>query len=137
MVKALLFMLMANVSVASNSIEGVWITADGDSLIEFQLQDDQLAGFIAGTISDPEYNKPARYDDLNPDPGLRDRALLGLSIFANLKSSGSNKWRGEVYDPDSGKTYKCTLTLVDADTLKLRGYVGISLLGRTETWSRK
>jgi uncharacterized protein (DUF2147 family) len=52
--------------------------------------------------------------------------------------AGEGKWKnGRVYDPNSGKTYKCKLTLVDENTLELRGYIGISLLGRTETWSRR
>jgi uncharacterized protein (DUF2147 family) len=132
-----LVILLANVSVASDAIEGVWITADGDGLIEIQLQDEQLSGVIAGSVSDPEREKPARYDDLNPDPDLRERPLLGLAIFTNLLPSANNKWKGQVYDPNTGKTYQCTLTLVDANTLKLRGYIGFSLLGKTRMWTRK
>jgi uncharacterized protein (DUF2147 family) len=128
---------LANVSVASDAIEGVWITSDGDGLIEFQLQDEQLTGVIAGSVSDPNRTKPARYDDLNPDPSLRQRPLLGLAIVTNLVSSGSNEWKGQIYDPNTGKTYKCTITLVDANTLKLRGYIGLPLLGKTRMWTRK
>jgi uncharacterized protein (DUF2147 family) len=128
---------LANVSVANDVIEGVWIVEDGDGLIEFQLQDDRLIGVIVGSVSDPEHAKPARYDDLNPDPGLRERPLLGLAIVTNLVSSGSDEWKGQIYDPNTGKTYKCTITLVSADTLKIRGYIGFSLLGQTRIWTRK
>jgi uncharacterized protein (DUF2147 family) len=128
---------LGNVSVASDVIEGVWIVEDGDGLIEFQWQDDRLTGVIVGSVSDPEHTKPARYDDLNPDPDLRKRPLLGLAIFMNLLPSGNNKWKGQVYDPNTGKTYQCTLTLVDANTVKLRGYIGFSLLGKTRMWTRK
>lgn len=134
---ALLLISLANVSLASEAIEGVWITSDGDGLIEFQIQDDQLTGVIAGSGNDPEGVKPKRYDDLNPDPDLRERPLLGLAIVTNLVASGSSEWKGQVYDPNTGKTYKCTLKLVDADTLKLRGYIGFSLLGKTRVWTRK
>ncbi len=133
----LLLIWIANVSVASDSIEGLWITADGDGLVEFRFLDEHLSGVIVGSASDPEHTQPARYDDLNPDPSLRERPLLGLAIVKNLLSSGNNKWKGKVYDPNSGKTYQCTLTLVDANTLKLRGYIGFSLLGQTEIWTRK
>jgi uncharacterized protein (DUF2147 family) len=133
----LLLVLIANVSLASDAIEGVWITADGDGLIELQVQNEQLSGIIAGSLSDPERKNLARYDDLNPDPNLRERPLLGLAIFANLVSSGDQQWKGEVYDPNTGKTYQCTLTLVDTNTLKLRGYIGFSLLGKTRMWTRK
>ena len=136
---ALVFLVisLANVSVANDVIDGVWIVEDGDGLIEFQLLDEQLSGVIVGSLSDPNRIKPARYDDLNPDPGLRQRPLLGLAIFTNLLSSGSKQWKGQVYDPNTGKTYKCTITLVDADTLKIRGYIGFSLLGQTRMWTRK
>ena len=133
----LLLVSLADVSVADNVIEGVWIVEDGDGLIEFQLLDEQLSGVIVGSVSDPNRAKPARYDDLNPEPGLRERPLLGLAIFTNLLSSGSDKWKGQVYDPNTGKTYKCTITLVNANTLKVRGYIGLSLLGQTRIWTRK
>lgn len=133
----LLLALLVNASVAAESIEGVWITADGDGLVEFRFQDERLVGFISGTLSDPDNSEPSRFDDLNPDPALRSRALLGLEIFAKLAPAGENKWKGEVYDPDSGKTYQCKIELIDDDTLKLRGFIGFSLLGRTETWVRK
>jgi len=133
----LLLVSLTDVSVADNVIEGVWIVEDGDGLIEFQLQDEQLSGVIVGSVSDPNRAKPARYDDLNPEPGLRERPLLGLAIFTNLLSSGSDKWKGQVYDPNTGKTYKCTITLVNTNTLKVRGYIGLSLLGQTRIWTRK
>jgi len=133
----LLLVSLTDVSVADNVIEGVWIVEDGDGLIEFQLQNEQLSGVIVGSVSDPNRAKPARYDDLNPEPGLRERPLLGLAIFTNLLSSGSDKWKGQVYDPNTGKTYKCTITLVNTNTLKVRGYIGLSLLGQTRIWTRK
>ena len=132
-----LLLVLAQVGFASESIEGVWIAADDDGLIEIRINDGLLSGVIAGSLSDPERKNPARHDDLNPDPDLRERPLLGLAIFSGLQASGSNKWKGEVYDPNSGKTYKCTVTLVDTDTVKIRGYIGFSLLGRTEEWTRR
>ncbi len=129
--------LIAHVSVAGDAIEGVWITADGDGLIEFQVQDEQLSGVIVGSASDPNHIKPPRYDDLNPDASLRERPLLGLAIVTNLLSSDNDEWKGQVYDPNTGKTYQCTITLLDTNTLKLRGYIGFSLLGKTRVWTRK
>ena len=128
---------IANVSAANEGIKGLWLTADVDGLIEIQVRDEQLTGTIAGSANDPQRKKPARFDDLNPDPDLRERPLLGLAIFSNLLPSGNNKWKGQVYDPNTGKTYQCTVTLVDANTLKFRGYVGFSLLGQTRIWTRK
>jgi uncharacterized protein (DUF2147 family) len=51
---------------------------------------------------------------------------------------GNNEWKeGHIYDPNNGKTYRCNLELIDQETLSVRGYVGISLFGRTEIWTRK
>jgi uncharacterized protein (DUF2147 family) len=121
-----------------SSIEGVWLSADGTGWIKIELGVDGPKGSIAGSPDDPEQRKPSDKDNLNPDPALRDRALLGLTIMDGFTTAGDGKWKnGKIYDPNSGKTYKCKLTLVDANTLELRGYIGISLLGRTETWTRR
>ncbi len=125
------------IALAEQEIDGIWISGDGDGWIEIILDGDGLSGKIAGSPNDPEGKNP-RFDDKNPDPLLRDRALMGLEILGGFKRSAANKWKGgRIYDPNSGKTYKCTITQVDDDTLEVRGFIGISLLGRTETWKRR
>ena len=120
------------------SIEGTWLSADGTGWIKIEIGANGPIGSIAGSPDDPEQQNPSDKDELNPDPALRDRPLLGLTIMQGFKAAGDGKWKsGKIYDPNSGKTYKCKLTLVDDNTLELRGYIGISLLGRTETWIRR
>lgn len=118
------------------SVNGIWLSADGDGLIEILLDGENLTGTILGSPNeDPD--RPDT-DIYNPDPKLRDRALIGLNIFSGFNYDGDGKWSGGfIYDPNSGKTYRAKLKLVSQDTLKLRGYIGISLLGRTETWKRQ
>lgn len=124
-------------AVDSTSIEGTWLTGNGEGLITITVTDDGPQGSIAGSAKPESEQEPNRKDALNPDPALRDRPLLGLGILGSFKADGSGRWKGgRIYDPDSGKTYKCKLKLVDANTLEVRGYLGISLLGRTETWTR-
>ena len=61
-----------------------------------------------------------------------------LNLFSGFEYAGDGRWKGgTIYDPNSGKTYRCVVTLVDANTLEVRGYVGVPLLGRTETWTRR
>jgi uncharacterized protein (DUF2147 family) len=122
---------------ATVPIEGVWLSADGTGWIRIEMGPNGPIGIIEGS-PDPEQRKKSDKDELNPDPELRDRLLLGLTIMDGFSFAGDGKWKsGRIYDPNSGKTYKCKLTLVDANTLELRGYIGISLLGRTETWTRR
>lgn len=130
--------LSALADIAPEFVEGVWLSGDGTGWIKIELGADGLIGSIAGSPDESGERKPTDRDDLNPEPALRDRLLLGLTIMAGFRYAGEGKWKnGRIYDPNSGKTYKCKLTLIDENTLELRGYIGISLLGRTETWTRR
>jgi uncharacterized protein (DUF2147 family) len=119
-------------------IEGVWLNEVGDGWIELTIVYGELVGSIAGSPQDPDNRNPPRLDEKNPDPALRSRSLLGLKILRGFRHEGDGRWTGgQIYDPNSGKTYRGTITVVDDSTLDLRGYIGISLFGRTETWRRR
>ncbi len=138
MLAIILSSLGALAGITEHSVEGVWLSADGTGWIKIELSDNGPIGSIAGSPDESGDRKPSDKDDLNPDPALRDRLLLGLTIMDGFTYAGDGKWKsGRIYDPNSGKTYKCNLTLVDENTLGLRGYIGFSLLGRTETWTRR
>lgn len=129
------FLLVASTSWADrDDIEGRWLTEEGDGWITITLAGDSLEGSIAGSPNDDEERE---FDDRNPDPSLRNRPLQGLAIMTGFNYDGDGRWSGgKVYDPNTGKTYKCTLTQLDDDTVKIRGYIGVSLFGRSETWTR-
>jgi uncharacterized protein (DUF2147 family) len=117
-----------------NDVEGRWLTQEKDGWIAIKLDGESLVGSIAGS---PNGDEEREFDDRNPDPALRNRPLQGLAIMKGFEYDGDGRWSGgKVYDPNSGKTYKCTLTQIDANTLKIRGYIGVSLFGRSETWTR-
>lgn len=117
-------------------VEGRWLTQEGDGWITIQFVGDSLQGTIAGS-PDPKQREEREFDDRNPDPDLRARQLEGLTIMTGFAYEGDGRWTGgTVYDPNSGKTYKCTVKQLDANTLKIRGFIGISLFGRSETWTR-
>ena len=76
-------------------------------------------------------------DRNNPNPKLRDRPIVGIEFMNGFVHAGKNRWvDGKIYDPESGKTYQCKMTLVATNKLEVRGFVGISLLGRTVEWTR-
>ena len=130
-----LFALSGGVSADPGVVEGRWLTQDGDGWIQVSLVGDSLEGRIAG--APPGRESEREVDDLNPDPALRGRPLDGLTIMSGFEYDGDGKWtNGKIYDPNSGKTYKCTATLINPDTLKIRGFLGVSLFGRSETWTR-
>ena len=124
------------VPAAPADIAGTWLSGDGDGLIEIRVDGNALTARIQGSPNN-EPDRP-KTDVLNPDPALRERALIGLNIFTGFSYDGDNRWSGGfIYDPNSGKTYRGKLHLVDASTLEVRGFIGISLIGRTETWRRQ
>jgi uncharacterized protein (DUF2147 family) len=86
------------------------------------------------------YDKEGALDKYNPDESLRKRPVVGIDMLQNFKYDPAKKqWaEGTIYDGDSGKTYNCTLWFENGDTSQLnaRGYVGISLFGRTEIFAR-
>jgi len=129
-------LLSLTVWAEQSDVEGRWLSGDGDGWIEVQLVGDSLIGVIAGSPNNTD-GDPPRYDDLNPDPSLRNRPLDGMAIMIGFTYSGDGRWTGgTIYDPNSGKTYKCTVTQIDGNTLKVRGYIGFSLFGRSDTWTR-
>ena len=80
----------------------------------------------------------AKTDLKNDDKSLRTRPILGMTLLTGLKLKGENKWDGgKIYDAESGNTYACQATLEEGgDTLKMKGYIGFSWIGRSTTWTR-
>lgn len=76
-----------------------------------------------------------RKDTQNPDKQLRQRDLLGVDLLTHFSYDDGNYVNGEIYDPENGKTYSCKISF-SGRNLKVRGYIGISLFGRTETFER-
>lgn len=72
----------------------------------------------------------------NPEADKRQRPLLGLPLLWDLRYKNGEWSEGRVYNADNGHSYRCTIRLIDADHLRLRGYLGIPLLGGSTTWTR-
>lgn len=127
------------------SIEGDWLVESRDAVIRIQQQGDQYEGHIVWQLHDtygpedgPDLDGKTVTDRKNPDPSLRLQPLTGLRLLWGLRyDAASGAWLdGHVYDTDNGKVYQCEVRLLDANHLKLRGYIGISLLGGNTVWSR-
>jgi uncharacterized protein (DUF2147 family) len=125
-------------------ILGTWVTEGGKSHVEITLQSGHYEGHITW-LKEPDYpaddkqdmaGKP-KVDRENPDSTLRTRSIIGLQLVSGFRYAGDEVWTdGSIYDPESGKTYRCKMTLMPDGSLKVRGYVGISLFGRTTVWTR-
>lgn len=117
---------------AQNSgVFGNWSNSTGSVIQIYPCGNDACARLIA--ISS---KAPTHFDINNPNPALRTRSLCGLQIGAGFHLTGPGRAQdGWLYDPKSGRTYHGSMTR-SGTTLRLRGYVGISIFGRTETWTR-
>ncbi len=123
-------------SDAADAILGEWLTAEGKARVQIYRCDSLYCGKIVW-LKEPVKDGKEVVDDKNPDPSLQNRPVVGLVLVRGFSYDGDNEWTGgKVYDPESGDTYSGKITLKDPQTLRLRGYVLIPLLGRTEVWTR-
>lgn len=123
----------------ADAIIGFWKTGDGKAIVEIFKQADKYSGKIIWLAepNDPETNKP-KVDKKNEDEKLRTRPILGMVNLRDFKFIKNKLWEdGKIYDPKSGEDYSCTIKLINENTIEVRGYVGISLFGRTDTWKRQ
>ncbi len=132
---------------SGDAIVGLWLTApseNGRARVEITRNADGYDGRIVW-LEQPDYppddpggmaGKP-KVDRENPDPDLRTRPILGLEMVKGFEWSGDESWAGgTIYDPETGNTYKCKARITKDGHLKVRGYIGISLFGRTTVWTR-
>jgi uncharacterized protein (DUF2147 family) len=118
---------------------GLWRTIDDDTgkprgLVRIYEQDGKLFGRVEGTLMADE--KPDEVCDKCTDE-RRGMKKLGLVIIRNMQRDGDVWDGGDILDPDNGKVYRCRLRVVDDNrSLEVRGYIGITLLGRTQMWER-
>jgi|SRR4030095_3385081 uncharacterized protein (DUF2147 family) len=121
----------------ADDIIGTWLTGGKEpAKIQIYKSDGKFYGKIIW-LKNPTENGKQRVDANNPDKAKRSNPIIGLVMLMGFKFDGDDEWKGgDIYDPESGKTYSSYIYLKDKDTLKIRGYVGISLFGRTETWTR-
>lgn len=129
---AFLFAGMAQAAQpGGDSIVGIWNTSKGEANIQIY----RCGGYYCGKIIWTK-DKPG-VDDKNPDPGLKGRPVIGMQMMNSFAFDGKEKWTGgRIYDSDSGKTYSAQITLDSPDRLRLRGYLLVSLLGKSTVWTR-
>ena len=122
------------------AVIGYWVTPDHGAVVNITPCDGGgLCGRLVGLRTDHKPGDVPR-DIHNPDKTKRNAPSCGLQLMGGLKAEpGSvSKWDGGwVYDPESGSTYRAEMHLDGSDRLKLRGYLGISLFGQTQDWTRE
>ena len=136
--KIILFTYMLVNSYQTNQIEGVWITQDDEtgkkkSEVLLYKNEGKLYGKILNLLLEEDKGKLC----VNCKGENKNLAIKGMVIVEGLELNGKTWEGGTILDPKSGKTYSCYITFENENTLKVRGYIGFSLLGRTQKWIRK
>ncbi len=107
---------------AADSITGRWVTEERDAIVEIKPCGKSYCGTIARFLVPPPDGLDQR-DINNPEPRLRKRKLLGLPVLSGFKEEPS-LWRGRIYDPKSGKSYRSVIRRTSANTIEVKGCIG-------------
>ena len=117
---------------------GVWEPSHGKAKVKIEKIGTKYYGKIVWLKEpiDAETNKP-KVDKNNPDEKMRSTPLRGYRILKDFQYTDKNEWtEGTIYDPENGNTYSCIIKMTDENTLDIRGFIGVSVLGRTDIWKR-
>jgi uncharacterized protein (DUF2147 family) len=128
--------LCSGQTVNPDEIVGIWKSNLEKGHVEITRNGDVYSGKIVW-LKKPTYpDGTVKIDKNNPDPAKRNEQLMGLEVLKDLVFVNDHWEGGKIYDPESGNTYSCRITYKDG-TLNLRGYIGISQIGRTQTWTHR
>jgi uncharacterized protein (DUF2147 family) len=127
-------------TAAERTPVGTWNTVNDEThertaVVEIVDHDGALSGRVTALFPKPGQNPAPLCKDCSGDK--KDQPVIGMTIIWNVHRDGDEWNGGEIFDPDGGKTYRCRMHVSDdGQKLEVRGYIGISLLGRTQIWER-
>lgn len=133
---ALFFATATVFAQSADAVVGKWLNSGGEAHIQIYKVGNKYNGKLAWIKNPNDKTGKLKTDGHNPDANLRGRALSGLELLKGLSFDDGAWENGTIYDPKTGKTYSCKMTLTGNDQLNVRGYIGISLIGRTDVWTR-
>jgi len=131
----LLFSLLVATPVNAKSLTpvGIWLHANERIQIDIAPCGDLLCGKLVWFKWPNDAQGLPLVDLKNPNRALRARPLLGLTVLSGLRPAGEG---GEIYNPDDGQTYHALVSLQDDSTMRVRAYVILPILGKTQIWTR-
>ena len=134
----LAFVIWVPGAASADGATGLWQTEGGKSHVQIGPCGERLCGTIVWLQEPLDDDGKAKTDANNPDEALRQRPIIGLPLLRGfLPGSEVDVWEGgTIYNPEDGETYKSVMTLLSRDELKVRGYVGLPLFGKSQIWSR-
>ncbi len=117
------------VAQEASRIVGTYLTEKENAKVRITQHGDRFTGTIVWSVT------PGATDKNNPEASERTKPIVGKVILRDFVYDGDDVWdSGKIYDPESGKTYSCKITRLKDGRLKVRGFIGVSLIGRTSHW---
>jgi len=142
-ISLLLMITIPAKAAEKNDLAGDWVLPDGSAIVHIEPSaDGLLKGHVIGLLR-PQFSVVDNYGEIgkprldlkNSKKSARDRPVLGMEITSELRFE-DNIWKGKIYDPRSGSSYRCLINLEGAEFARVRGYIGFSMIGRTMHWQR-
>ncbi|MFM8747360.1 MAG: DUF2147 domain-containing protein [Aestuariivirga sp.] len=125
MLAAMAGALLTAPAQAGSDATGTWRMANGKVTVKVTRCGANLCGKVVGLRKPRDDKGRPRLDKENPNPSLRSRPVIGLTILRNMRADGEGYWTGTIYNPDDGKTYSSYMTLQNARTMKVDGCVAM------------
>lgn len=118
-------------------VEGYWLTENGKAIIKIEECDDGVCGRMAWMANPLDEQGRPKLDVNNSDSVLASRTICGLPMVGGMARKALGIWKnGWIYNPRDGETYSAEVSSVSITELKVRGYLGLPLLGRSQIWTR-
>ncbi len=127
-------------AMAAGGPAGLWRTIDDEtgqpkSLVRITVNEGRIEGAVEQVLTEPDGGRAKLCDRCEGDK--RNRPVVGMTVLWNLEKDGDWWQGGRILDPANGKEYKARLRVLDdGATLEVRGFIGFSLIGRSQTWQR-
>ncbi|MES2780905.1 MAG: DUF2147 domain-containing protein [Bacteroidota bacterium] len=139
----IIILMMSLCSIArqhsgADDIVGVWQVGSKEARVTIFKTGNYYYGKISWLKNPNDDSGKPKTDIKNHDEQQRGKHVMGLLLLKSFEyNAHDNIWEnGTIYDPKNGKTYSCKLTMTNMNTLEVRGYVGISMIGRTDIWTK-
>lgn len=126
-------------AAATDPVFGRWLVEGGEAVVEIEpCGAAQACGRLVWLQNAWDANGAPKRDANNPDPAARSRPLCGLPLITGLQRGEDGAWEdGRIYSARDGRTFGVEIAPDGPDRLHVRGYLGISLLGGSQTWTRE
>ena len=116
-------LVLAGSAQASDDATGTWRMSNGKVTVRVIPCGAGLCGRVVALKKPRDSEGHLKVDVKNPNPALRQRPVVGITILSNMKASGTGRWSGTIYNPDDGRTYSSSMQLVGPSTMKVNGCV--------------